>query len=601
MVKKDDQKTPPIENPRLDPRYAKLSEPPEIKDILTGIKDIVEDMFTCLYVDFILVKYKNPEEHAAYQFTKSGKIEEEIMEPHGITNQVIKTKKSIAVEDVSQNPNYYKYREITKSEICVPIFYKKTVIGCINLEFDSPQKFNKATIKILEAIGRSTGVFLSNSKLHEDLKTSEERFRIILETMNEGIWVGGENHMTTYVNPKFVEMCGLSKEECLKKDCYAFYEKECTEEINKNHEQRDIGESSQYELTMVRPDGSRLSVLCSGTPMPGGGTAGIFTDLTLIKEKEEQKKQEAIIKTQRFLAHVLENSIEAIVNLDRNLVIKTWNRGAERMFSYKKEEAVGQNIKMLLSPDKLKQGELEQVVKMTLEKGFLKNFETVRIKKDEKEVDVSLSVTKLTDEKDRFIGFGVIYRDITYQKKAEKELQTRFESMQNAYMELGKQRRQLDYLLETLNIAISEDQFPNVENYIVNAAIMLTKANGATLRIYNEKNKTLQLKAVSGVQPEWWGKSKVQFEGSIHEKAYQLKQPLFINDIQNHPGYNSPKLAAEHNFVSCLVVPLYVKLKQVGSISLYSTSRNKLQLIDNSFISDFGKQASLALLTNTVK
>lgn len=597
MAKTDTRKIPPIDESRLDERYKKLSEPVTVKDILSSIKSIIEKFFKCTYVDFILIKYKNPEEHEHYQFTEKGEITEELMSPQGITNQVIKTQKTIAAEDVSKSKDYSLYRKETKSEICSPIFYKKTVIGCINLEFNEFQTFDKQTIKLLEAVGESTGVFLSNSKLHEELKTSEERFRVILETMNEGIWVGDENHMTTYVNPKFLEMTGLTKTECLKRDCYAFYEKSNIEEINNQHRLRVKGQSSQYELTMVRKDGTHLPVLCSGTPMPGGGTAGIFTDLRLLKEKEEQKKKAAIAKTEKFLAHVLENSIEAIVNTDRNLTIKTWNKGAEKMFGYTKDEAINQSLRIIIPQEKLKQEELEQIIKLALEKGFVKNFETVRVTKSGKEIFIALSVTKLTDENNHFIGFGIIYRDITYQKKAEKELQTRFESMQNAYMELGKQRREMDYLLETLNIAIGDEQFPDIENYIVNAAIMLTKANAATLRLYSEKDGFLHLKATSGVKPEWWGKARSQFVGTLAEKAYHMHRPLFVDELQNNPHYTGQKLAQDHGFVCSLIVPLYVKTKYIGNLSIYSNNKNKLHLIDNSFIANFGKQASLALFT----
>lgn len=600
MPKTDTGVIIPIDESRLDERYIKLSEALTIKDILSSIKSIIEKFFKCTYIDFILVKYKNPEEHEHYQFTKEGKITEKLVSPLGITNTVIKTQKALAVEDVSKSKKYFAYRKETKSEICAPIFYKKTVVGCINLEFDEYQTFDKQTMKLLEAVGESTGVFLSNSKLHEELKTSEERFKVILETMNEGIWVGNENHMTTYVNPKFLEMTGLTKKECLERDCYAFYEKTNVDEINSHHKLRAKGQSSQYELTMTRKDGTKLPVLCSGTPMPGGGTAGIFTDLRLIKEKEERKKQAAIAKTEKFLAHVLENSIEAIVNLDRNLTIKTWNRGAEKVFGYTKDEVINKSIRILIPSDKVRQEELEQIIKLATEKGFIKNFETVRVTKSGKEISVTISITKLTDEKDNFIGFGIIYRDITYQKKAEKELQTRFESMQNAYMELGKQRREMDYLLDTLNIAIGDEQFPDIENYIVNAAIMLTKANAATLRLYSEKDGFLHLKAASGVKPEWWGKARTQFEGTLAEKAYNIHKPLFVNDLQNNPQYTGQKLATEHGFISALIIPLYVKTKYIGNLSLYSNNKNKLHLIDNSFIANFGKQASLALLTKSV-
>jgi len=271
------------------------------------------------------------------------------------------------------------------------------------------------------------------------------------------------------------------------------------------------------------------------------------------------------------------------------------------MFGFEKEEAIGKNIKMIIPREKIQQEELENLIKITLEKGFVRNFETIRNTKTGKEIYVSISVTKLADEKGLFNGFVIIYRDITYQKKAEKELQNRFESMQNAYIELGKQRRQLDYLLETLNIAIGEDSFHEISNYIVNAAIMLTKASASTLRIYDEKDGFLHLKAASGVKAEWWGKSRTEFKKNLAEKAYKLKQPLFVNELRTNSEYLGQKLASEHGFISALIIPLYVKSKYIGSLSLYSTEKNRLNLIDNSFISDFGKQASLAIYTSLSK
>jgi PAS domain S-box-containing protein len=575
--------------------YQKLSEQLSFKDVLKTLSPIIKENLQCQTIDFVLIDDNDPLKYNIYSIQKNEEVDGREIEPHGIAKKVIESKKTIAAEDVREVPYYYRCREHTISELCIPVFYKKKVIGCINLEFTKKQTFDKDTITTLEIIGQSIGPTLKNAKLYEDLELSEKKFRQLVEHMNEGLWVGDKKHVTTYVNPKFAQMAGISQEECIGKICWAFYDEESEKRIHENHKLRPLGKSSQYELTMLTPKGNQIPLLCSGAPIPDG-TVGIFTDLRLLKEKEKQIQE--LSKSEKLLAHISDNSIDAIVSLDRNLAVKTWNKGAIRMFGYTKEEATGQNIKFLYPPEKLKQGELEYIVKNALEKGFLKNYESIRLNKNGKEVNVSLSVTKLTDEKDRFMGLSIIYRDISYQKKAEKELQSRFESMQSAYLELGKQRRELDYLLETLNIAIGDEQFPNVENYVVNAAIMLTKANGATLRLFNEKDGYLYLKAANGIQPEWWGKSKIQFKDSIAERAYKLRQPLFVNDIQNNPGYTSPKLAAEHNFVSCLLIPLYVKNKYLGNISLYSSNKNKLHLIDNSFIANFGKQASLALFTN---
>lgn len=575
--------------------YSSISEQNTLKDAFKALSLIVQENLECKYVDFILLDENNPLIYWSYLVSKDG-VEETTSAIKGVRNRCIETKKTIAIEDISKDKDYEKWREDTISELCVPIFAKKSIVGCINLEFDKQQSFDKDTITLIEIIGKTIGPFIKNMSLYEDIEESEKKFRSLVEHMNEGLWVGDEKHNTTYVNPRFAEMAGLTYEECLKRDCFGFYDEESKQRIHEQHKLRPKGLSSQYELTMINSKGDKIPLLCSGTTIPGG-TVGIFTNLSIVKENE--KKILELSKSEKMLAYITDNSIDGIISVDRNLIIRSWNKGSEKMFGYTKEEVLGQNIRFIIPPEKLKQGELEQIVKITLEKGFLKNFETIRLKKNGKEINISLSVTKLTDEQDKFIGFGIIYRDITYQKKAEKELQSRFESMQNAYLELGRQRRQMDYLLETLNIAIGDETFSSIDNYIVNAAIMLTKADGATLRIYDKKEDSLNLSAMSGIQPSWWGKAKTPFKGTLADKAYQMKRPVFVNDIQNNPSYSSPKLAADHGFIAALTIPLYVKTNYIGNITLYSSEKNKLNIIDDSFITNFGKQASLALLTNS--
>jgi len=575
----------------LNHLYESLSEHgSNLKDTFKAISEIIQSNLESRYIDFVVLDKNNPVKANIYSISRKGEFNEYYTDIVGISKYSIQSRKTTVEEDVTKNPHYTEWRKNIKSEICLPISHKRKIIGCINLEFTTPQKFDKDTVTTLEIITKAVGTTIHTTVLNEEIRASENKFRKIVENMNEGLWLGDEKHNTVYVNPTFEKMTGLSYEECLKRDCFGFYDKESVERIHEHHKLRETKQSSQYELTIIKPDGKKLPVLCSGSPIIDG-TIGMFTDLSIIKE---------LSKSEKLLAHVSDSSIDAIVSLDRNLVIRTWNKGAIKMFGYEKDEIIGKNIKIIISQEKIRQEELEEIIKITLEKGFIRNHETVRITKSGKEINVSISITKLTDEKDRFIGFGVIYRDISYQKKAEKELQTRFESMQNAYMELGKQRRELDYLLETLSIAIGDEQFPDIENYIVNAAIMLTKANAATLRLYNKKDGFLHLKAASGVKPEWWGKSRTPLEGTLAEKAYNIRKPLFVNELQNNPQYTSQKLATEHGFISALIIPLYVKTKYVGNLSLYSNNKNKLHLIDNSFIANFGKQASLALFTKSV-
>lgn len=579
----------------LNNLYASISEHGDsLQDTFKVISKIIQENLKSHYLDFVLLDKDNPEKANIYSISRNGEIKESYTNIVGISKYSIQSKEKTIEENVTKNIHYEEWRKNIKSEICLPVFHKKKVIGCINLEFTNQRKFDNDTITTLEIITSAIGTIIYTTSLNEKIKESENKFRNIVENMTEGLWLGDEKHKTLYVNPSFQTMTGLTYDECLQKDCFGYYDEESVEKIKHQHELAGPERTDPYRF--INKNKEEIPVVCSGTPIPGG-TVGIFTDLRSLEEKEKQLTQ--ITKLEKMLANISDSSIDAIFSMDKNLIIQTWNKGAVKMFGYSKEEAVGQNIKILYPPERLQQGELEYLVKTTLEKGFVRNYETVRVNKGGKDLNTSISVTKLTDERDRFIGFSGIYRDISYQKKAEKELQLRFESMQNAYMELGRQRRELDYLLDALNIAIGDEQFQNIENYIVNAAMMLTKANGATLRIYDEKDKYLHLKAGNGIQPEWWGKSKIQFHGSLIEDAFNTRQPLFVDDIQNNPRYSSPKLASEHGFVSSLIIPLYVKSKIIGDLSLYSSSKNKLNLLDNAFISNFGKQASLAIFTQT--
>jgi|GEM_PF-3307477 PAS domain S-box-containing protein len=583
----------------LNTLYESLSEHGDsLEDTFKIISKIIQGNLKSEYIDFVLLDANNREKANIYSITRKGDVQKVYTNIVGISKHSIRTKKITIEENIKESPYYTEWRKNIESEICLPIFHKRKVIGCINLEFTKSQKFDKETITTLEIISKAVGATIYTTNLHEDIKSSEKKFRNIVENMNEGLLVRDENGKIKYANPAFQEMTNITYQECIEMNFTDLFTSESTERINQEKSTKKSTKNEQHEVTIITKDKENIPAIYSATPVPEG-SVGIFTSLKDINEKE--KKIIELSKSEKLLAHISKSSIDAIVSLDRNLIIKTWNLGAEKMFGYDKEEALGKNLKMLLTPEKLKKGELEQVVKMILEKGFLRSFETTRLKKEGKEISVAISATKITDEKNRFMGFGIIYRDITYQKKAEKELQARFESMQNAYLELGTQRRQLDYLLETLNISVGDENFPNIDNYIINAAMMLTKANGATLRLYDKEDEFLHLKSASGVSPEWWGKAKIAFKGTIHERAFQSRQPIFIDDIQNNPSYTSPRLAAENNFRSSLVIPLYVKSHYIGNLSLYSSSRNKLHLLDNSFIANFGKQASLALYTHSIK
>ena len=406
----------------------------------------------------------------------------------------------------------------------------------------------------------------------------------IAETMNECLWVGDKNHKTLYVNPIFEELSGRSLKECQGKDCGFFFDKETRKVIKDHHVLRPEGLSSQYEGTMLSKKGKKIPLLISGAPTKSGGTIGVFTNLTLLKKLAEKEQ---------IAQQIVKNSSEAIIVLNKSFEIKMWNRGAEKMFGYKENEVLGNSID-IIKPHKGDDDKL-RITEEFKRKGHIQGAEKQRITKNGTLIDVSFSMTKVKDKNRKFIGYLVIYTDITIQRKAKEELQRRFDTIQDAYKELGIERRKNDYFTEVVNLAISGAPIEEVANFIISATKMITKCNGVVLRLYDKKTNSLIIKECTGVDAQWWSKSKVPLKDSLAEDAFRKKRPLIINDIIHEPKHRGQKLVRTHGFTTLILAPLYANEEKIGTLSLYSTDPSKMQYIETDLLENFSKLCALAL------
>jgi PAS domain S-box-containing protein len=118
------------------------------------------------------------------------------------------------------------------------------------------------------------------------------------------------------------------------------------------------------------------------------------------------------------LAAIVESSDDAIVSKNLDGVISSWNRSAERLFGYTAEEAIGQNITLIIPPDRRDEevGILEK-----LRRGErVDHFETVRMHKDGTKLDISLTISPVKDSTGRVVGASKVARDISERKRAEQ-------------------------------------------------------------------------------------------------------------------------------------------------------------------------------------
>jgi PAS domain S-box-containing protein len=173
------------------------------------------------------------------------------------------------------------------------------------------------------------------------------------------------------------------------------------------------------EVIIARPDGSRVTVSVHIDPIRDQdgtivGVVNFFHDITERKQAE---------RTTGLLAAIVDSSEDAVISKNLDGTITTWNKGAERIFGYSAEEAVGQPITLIIPQDR--RDEETHILERLRRGERIEHFETVRIRKNGNPVHLSLTISPVKDAHGRIIGASKVARDITERKQGEQALAER--------------------------------------------------------------------------------------------------------------------------------------------------------------------------------
>lgn len=157
-----------------------------------------------------------------------------------------------------------------------------------------------------------------------------------------------------------------------------------------------------------------------------------------------------------LLAAIVDSSDDAIVSKTLEGFITSWNRGAEKLFGYTAQEAVGQHISLIIPTDRKNE---EKAILARLSRGErTDHFDTLRVRKDGTTVDISLTISPVVDAAGKIIGASKIARDISERKQIERALrdsEDRFRTLADAletqvqFRTQELQRRNLEILQQT--------------------------------------------------------------------------------------------------------------------------------------------------------
>ncbi|HKG99482.1 MAG TPA: PAS domain S-box protein, partial [Bradyrhizobium sp.] len=168
------------------------------------------------------------------------------------------------------------------------------------------------------------------------------------------------------------------------------------------------------EAIAERPDGTRVWFVPYPTPLRDGsgrlvGAINLLIDIT----ERYQRELESV-----RLAAIVASSDDAIISKTLDGLITSWNAGAARIFGYEASEMIGQSITRIIPPELYEE---EQQILAQLKRGeHIDHYETVRLAKDGRRLDISVTVSPLRDKWGRIVGASKVSRDITERKDAEK-------------------------------------------------------------------------------------------------------------------------------------------------------------------------------------
>jgi PAS domain S-box-containing protein len=273
------------------------------------------------------------------------------------------------------------------------------------------------------ALESSRTILQARKRAEEELRKRSEWLRITLASIGDAVISTDAEGRVTFMNGVAESLTGWMQSEAAGRPLAEVFQivNEGSREPGANPALRALREGTVVGLAnhtiLIARDGTERFIDDSAAPIRDDSGAAVGAVLVFRDVTERRKAEEA----QARLATIVDSSQDAIISKTLDGVIRSWNAGAERLFDYTAHEAIGQPITLIIPPDR-RDEEYEILARISLGER-IEHFETVRVSKQGRLIDISLTVSPIRDRDGRIIGASKIARDITDRKRVDKALE----------------------------------------------------------------------------------------------------------------------------------------------------------------------------------
>ena len=244
-------------------------------------------------------------------------------------------------------------------------------------------------------------------------------------------------------NASATRIFGYTAEEMVGKSITVLFPKDRLEEEPKILEQLQRGERVDHIQTVrVHKDGHLVPVSVTISPV-NDATGRVVGASKVCRDISGTTALEGMYRA------IVASSDDAIISKDLNGIVRSWNTSAERMFGYTSEEMIGKSITVLFPKDRLE--EEPKILEQIRRGQRVDHFETIRVCKDGRPLDVSVTISPVKDASGNVIGISKVARDVTGIKRHLRERETMLARETAARAEAERVGRLKDDFLSTLS------------------------------------------------------------------------------------------------------------------------------------------------------
>ncbi|MEP7234162.1 MAG: PAS domain S-box protein [Ignavibacteriota bacterium] len=316
-------------------------------------------------------------------------------------------------------------------------------------------------------VSRTLRDITEQTRFYEDMRESEERFRSVADSAAVLIWMTDSEKNCDFVNKGWLNYTGRSmKEESGQGRINSIIEndRERYTQVFESSFDRRVGFTVDFRLRSS--DGHYRWFSDSGIPrfLPDGTFLGYIGTCIDINDRVESRQileaevakrtkdyEEAnrkLIQSEERFHHMIEEVHDyAIILLDREGNVQSWNKGAVTIKGYSAEEIIGKNFSIFYDPEERAANVPKQMIERCIEEGKA-SYEAWRVRKDGSKFWGYISLTPLRDESGTVIGFTKVTRDLTEKKHAEISLKLLTERLQEINEELLHEKDFIESVLD---------------------------------------------------------------------------------------------------------------------------------------------------------